>query len=656
MVMNEKYVTDLSYLKVNVKSRFPRFIRSLQKIIMRHGAVPLVKILGIFLGLGYGKDSVKRYPECIVKLKDGIRLATDVYVPKRVYKNKSKCATILIRLPYWKDNLSILGYVYAVFGFVTVVQDIRGTSHSDGFNYYLFTEREDGLETLDWISKQYWYNGKIGMTGGSYFGITQLALSWDNKFLTCIIPAVTSTRNLWKDNGGLQIHALTTSIYRIMVNIVSHYDAPNVDTLTNLMQERYLNPRYALYNDPIKKKTRIKLSQLKGKTIKEVQDLLVAYYNIDNFVPTKRNLNTYFKFLNDFLITRGLEKDTKKMPGFLEMDTKKFSQPAFMLAGWQDMFFEKQLEDFLEIKAKAIGDAGKYSKLIIGSWAHGAIGHPESRFHNNGMPRFYREIVNLNWNRYWLMDNKNAFPDIDKPSIKYWVMGKNIWRYTESWPPKNIEYKKLYIHSQGNANSIRGDGILNLKEPDKEPKDEFRFDPMNPVITKGGRNLGILMGARNQKDAEKRNDVLVYSTELLEKGIEVTGPVKMILYASSSAIDTDFMVKLVDVYPRVKAINILDAGVRARYRNGEDNPSFIESNKVYKFEINLGNTSNHFREDHQIRIEITSSNFPRFDINSNLGGEGKPRDYVIANQKIYHNQSYPSHLIIPIFKEISKNK
>jgi len=649
--MKENYVTDFSYLKVAVRPRSPKFFKKLSSFFMKHGKVPFVKIIAILLKSGIPKHGIKRYPEYLLKLKDGIRLATDIYVPKEVFKKKSKCPTMLVRLPYWKESLSILGYVYASYGFVTLIQDIRGTGHSDGFNYYLFTEREDGLETLEWISKQYWYNGKIGMAGGSYFGITQLALSWDNKLLTCIIPAVTSTRNLWKNNGGLQMHGLTTSIYRIMVNIVSHYDAPEVDTLTNLMQERYLNPRYALYNDPIKKVTRIKLSQLKGKTIKEVQDLLVAYYNVDYFDPTKRNLKIYFQFLNDFLITRGLEKDTKKMPGFLEMDTKKFSQPAFMLAGWQDMFFEKQLEDFLEIKTKAIGEAGKYSKMIIGSWAHGALGHPESWIRNAGLPTFYREVVNLKWNRYWLMDNKKAFPDIDNPSIKYWVMGKNIWRYTESWPPKNIEHKKLYIHSQGNANSIRGDGILNFKVPDEEPKDEFRFDPMNPVITKGGRNLGIVMGARNQKDAEKRNDVLVYSTELLEKGVEVTGPVRMILYASSSAIDTDFMVKLVDVYPRGKAINILDAGVRARYRNGEDNPSCIEPNKVYKFEIKLGNTSNYFREGHQIRIEITSSNFPRFDINSNLGGKGKPRDYVIANQQIYHNRNYPSHLIIPIFKE-----
>jgi len=648
--MKENYVTDLSYLKVPIRPRVPKFIWKLIKFMIRYGSVPLVKILGILLGLGYPKNGVKRYPETFIELNDGVKLATDIYTPKKIFRKKSKCPTILVRLPYWKDMFSFLGYAYAAYGFVAVIQDIRGTGHSTGFNYYLFTEREDGLDTLKWISKQYWYNGKIGMTGASYFGITQLALSWDNEYLTCISPAVTSTLNLWKKNGGLQIHALTTSIYRIMVNIVSHREIPQVQTLTKLMFERFVNPKYALFNDPIKKKSRISLSQLKGKTIKEIQDLLVNYYNVKHFDPTKRSYRTYFQFLNDFLITQGLDKDTHKMSGFLEMDTRKLSQPVFMLAGWQDMFLEKQLEDFLDIKQNAIGDAKKYSKMMIGSWAHAAMGHPESKIRNAGMLSFFKGFLNLSWNRYWLMNDELAFPDIYQPSIKYWITGKNIWKYTEEWPPKNIEYIKLFLHSKGKANSINGDGTLTFNEPANELDDDYIFNPMNPVITKGGRNLLILKGAQNQKDAEQREDVLTYTTKTLEKGMEITGQVKMILYSSSSAIDTDFMVKLVDVYPRGKALNILDGGVRTRFRNGDNITSLIEPRKIYRYEIDLGNTSIYFREGHKIRVEITSSNFPRFDINANLGGEGKSGGYVVAEQKIHHSKKAPSHLLIPVYK------
>jgi hypothetical protein len=600
------------------------------------------------LGLGYKKNGVKKPPETFVQLKDGVKLATDIYIPKKIYKKKSKCPTILVRLPYWKDVFSFLGYAYASHGFAVIIQDIRGTGHSTGFNYYLFTEREDGLETLKWISKQFWYNQKIGMVGASYFGITQLALSWDNKYLTCISPAITSTLNLWKDNGGLQIHAITTSIYRIMINIVSHREMPSVQTISKLMYERYLNPKYALFNDPLEKKSRIKLSQLQGKSIQEIQNLLVAYYNVKDFDPCKRNYQIYFKFLKDFLITQSLEKDTYKMSGFLEMDPTKISQPIFMLGGWQDMFIEKQLYDFLEIREKSTGDSRKYSKMVIGPWAHGTIGHPESIIKNAGILCFLKGFFNLKWNRYWLMEDEDAFHDINKPSIKYWTIGKNYWNYTEEWPPDKIKYYKLFIHSAGKANSINSDGILNFEEPLNEIEDEYIFDPMNPVITKGGRNLNILKGAHNQKDAEKREDVLIYSTEKLKKGIEITGPVKMILYASSSATDTDFMVKLVDVYPRGKALNVLDGGIRTRFRNGDRDPSLIEPGKVYKYEIDLGNTSIYFRKNHKIRIEITSSNFPRFDINSNLGGENHPDDYIIAKQHIFHSQEFPSHLIIPI--------
>ncbi len=172
---------------------------------------------------------------------------------------------------------------------------------------------------------------------------------------------------------------------------------------------------------------------------------------------------------------------------------------------------------------------------------------------------------------------------------------------------------------------------------------------MNPVITRGGRNLEVSKGAWDQKDSEIREDVLVYTSEPFDHGIELTGDIKIVLYASSSAKDTDFMVKFVDIYPNGKALNILDAGIRARFRNGHDNPELIEPGKVVKYEFLVGNTSNFFKPDHRIRVDIASSNFPRYDVNSNMGGEGKEGEYMVAEQKIYHNKNYPSHLILPIY-------
>ena len=637
--------TDHLELALTVRPTAPPPLVKLARKAIKHVGPVLIKLLGPLLGFGLVKNNVVEYPETFVTMKDGTKLATSVYVPKSVFQNKTKAPTILIRLPYWKDGAyKIFGYAFSCYGYVLVMQDCRGCAHSEGFNFFLQTEREDGLETLKWIKKQYWYNGKIGMAGGSYFGMTQLCVSWDNEDLTCIAPAICSVSNLWKHHNGLKIHGLTTSIYRIMINISTQYEKPLVDLLTPEILELYLNPKFALYNEPIEKKGKyLKFSDFAGKSVEDCIKILADFYKIPPWDLSKRNFKIYFRFLEDFL---RLEKDIKNMPGVLDIDYDKFAAPAFIQGGWYDMFIEHQLLDFQNIQAHSSNKACKNSKLVIGPWGHAEKGHPEG-----SLIEFLKNFLKLPWYEYWLKEKKEAFPAIDEPPIKYWVMGLNDWRYADVWPPKQIEYKQMYIHSNGKANTVEGNGRLNFEKPHAEPEDSYVFDPMNPIITRGGRNLEIRIGGLNQKKAEKRDDVLVYSSEPLKKGIEITGPIKMVLYATSSAKDTDFIVKLVDVYPKGKAVNILDGGVRARFRNGEEKPpSLIEPGNVYKYEFLVGNISNYFREGHQIRVELSSSNFPRYDINSNMGGEGAPDEYQKAEQIILHNKEHPSHLILPIYK------
>ncbi len=649
----ENYITTFAYLKIPVRSTIPPLLNRIIRRLMAHGVVPLIRILGGFLGLGFSLKGVKRFPEYMLELSDGTRLATDIYLPKNAYKRKMKCPTILIRLPYWKDTFNYLAYAYAMHGYAVVLQDIRGCAHSEGFNLYLLADRRDGLEVLRWISQRFWYNGKLAMNGGSYFGLTQLCVAFDNEnLLTCISPAVCSSLNLWMYNNGLEIHSLTTAIYRILINITVNSEAPEVDILTKEMQERWLNPKKALFNDKMEKNEIImKFSDFDHLDLEHKKAKIIENYTSKSIDFKKRNYTIYLRYLNDFLINRKIDKDTHRMLGLLEYGPEKISQPIFMIAGWQDMFFEHQLKDFLEIKEKTSGTINTHSKMIIGPWAHAEIGHPESTLFNAGIIMFYRQFVNKSWFDYWLKEDKTALPDIEKPSIKYWVMGRNVWRYDDFWPPKEVRSKELYLHSEGSANSVKGDGKLNYYSPKEELPDTYIFNPMNPVITRGGRNLGILKGAHDQKDAEKREDVLVYSSEPLTKGIEITGTIRMILYASSSTRDTDYMVKLVDVFPNGKAINILDSGIRARFRNGMEKPSLLNSDEIYQYSFELGNTSNFFRKGHRIRIEITSSNFPRFDINSNLGGKGRHGDYLKATQKIYHDNNHPSHLIVPIYSK-----
>jgi putative CocE/NonD family hydrolase len=252
------------------------------------------------------------------------------------------------------------------------------------------------------------------------------------------------------------------------------------------------------------------------------------------------------------------------------------------------------------------------------------------------------------WFDHWLRGPENEALKI--PMIRIFILNTNTWRNFNSWPPK-VKETKFYLHSKGNANSRLGDGSLSRSPSGEEQPDSYDFNPLKPCPTTGGRNLSIDNGQKDQSKLEKRSDILVYTSEKLQEGLELIGEVKLIFYAASSAKDTDFMVKLVDVFPNGKrALNVLDEGVRARFRTGDlENPSLLEPYKIYKYEINLGSTAIYFPKGHCIRLEISSSNFPRFDINSNLAGETNKDGYKIAHQTIFHDSTNSSYLLLPIF-------
>ncbi|MGV9199142.1 MAG: CocE/NonD family hydrolase, partial [Promethearchaeia archaeon] len=382
---------DYSYLKMEVRPLAPPPLIKMGRKLIEYMGSPLIKILGPLFGFGRAKHKVIQLDEVFVEMEDSTKLATSIYLPQKLYRNKEKCPTILVRLPYWKDGMySIFGYAFAAYGYAVVLQDARGCAHSEGFNFFLMTERMDGLKTLEWISRQFWYNGKIGMSGGSYFGMTQWCVSWDNPYLTCIAPAICCISNLWKKHQGLNIHSLTTSIYRIMINISANREEPLVNFLTNEILELYTNPKFALYNEPINKTGEyLKFSDFTGKSIDECVKILADFYKIQKFDLGERNFNTYFKFLKDFLY---LEKDIDNMPGLLDIDFKKLSQPAFVQAGWYDMFLEHQIKDFMEIKKESTGEARKYSKLVIGPWGHAHKGHPEGNIID-----FLKEFLKIDW-------------------------------------------------------------------------------------------------------------------------------------------------------------------------------------------------------------------------------------------------------------------
>jgi putative CocE/NonD family hydrolase len=289
---------------------------------------------------------------------------------------------------------------------------------------------------------------------------------------------------------------------------------------------------------------------------------------------------------------------------------------------------------------------------MIGPWVHG-IGHNvvgEVDFGPEASVDLAR--VQLRWYDHWLKEMSNGVAE--EPPVKIFVMGENYWRNEREWPLARTHYSNYYLHSGGRGNSFNGDGTLSTNPPGPDGgKDTFTYDPANPVPTLGGGNCCwtdiVPMGPFDQRAAERRDDVLVYSSPELREPLEVTGPITVALFASSSAKDTDFTAKLVDVHPNGFAQNVQDGIVRARYRLSHDQPRFVEPGTVVEYTIDLWATSNTFLPGHRVRVEISSSNFPRFDRNLNTGEDPATATKMVrASQTIYHDAQHPSHIVLPV--------
>ena len=607
----------------------------------------------------FPENDVRRLKEILIELEDGGKLATDIYLPKEIYNKRGKEATILVRLPYWKNQLSILGYFLASKGYVVVIQDIRGCARSSdyGTNSLYSYERQDGLDTLRWISKRFWYNGKIGMWGLSYIGITQLAVSWSNdNLLTCLNPIHSSYSNVFWHPGGLYPIGLSGALYLIMRSTATMKNLTTMDfnqwDKKGYHKELFFNPSNSFYNEPLNSK-KPKLSDMANiQKPKYLTKLMNSVYNT-NVDVSKMDEGSFLKLIKEIFYERNLFHNYELSPYAFGLNYK-FSSPILFIGGWYDMFIEHMLRDIKLIQDNAQDFFKDRFKMIIGPWSHvnmdKIFSKPLKYANLKSDIRFFQTILPFWWFELLLKDNESNLSEI--PPIRAFVLNKNIWRSFYKWPPISREVK-LFLHSNGNSNSLLGDGTLSKKNSEEEPPDVYQFDPTNPVITRGGRNLFLLSGPQDQTKTEKRDDVLIYTSQGLEKGFEVIGEIKIILYASSTAKDTDFMVKLVDVYPNdKKAINIVDSGVRARYLKGDlNNPKLLTPNKIYKYEIVIGTTAIYFPKNHKIRLEISSSNFPRFDVNSNLAGKESENKFVVATQTVYHDKEHQTHLILPVFNE-----
>ena len=578
--------------------------------------------------------SVKFESNLPIRLRDGTMTYADVFRPD----TSGRFPALLQRTPYDKTapfsrSLMIDAVRAALRGYAVVVQDVRGRYSSEGEYRSFVNEADDGYDSVEWVASQSWCNGKVGMFGGSYVGATQwLAASAGPPSLTGIAPGITASdyHEGWTYQGGA--FELTFNLGWSMGKTTGNWEN--------------LSKRLSL-SDDVRERLRDSTDNM---------DVALRHLPMKDWPDLKGDLAPYYY---DWLDHPEYDDYWKKV--CIEEYHSRIDVPALNYGGWYDIFLGGTLRNYMRMREMGATDAArKGQRLLIGPWVHpGAIagfpGTPVGEFYFGF--RSYSTVVDmagvqLRFYDHVLKDMDNGVAD-EKP-VRIFVMGDNVWREEDNWPLERAQNTRYYLHSGGRANTLNGDGWLSTDSPGHEAPDVFLYNPADPVPTTGG---GLCCydqfgnpGAFDQIPIEARADVLVYSTPPMERDVEVTGPITVTLYASSSATDTDFTGKLVDVCPGDGcARNLTDGIIRARYRKPRSQAQLIEPGQVYEYTIDLWATSNVFKKGHRIRLELSSSNFPRFDRNTNTGNViAEDASFIAATQTVLHDDQHPSHVTLPI--------
>ena len=575
--------------------------------------IPLVLIL-LFSPFGFaeGRFAVKVDTDVRVEMRDGVALIADVYRPDA----DGEFAVLLQRTPYNRKSDTEQSHELASHGYIVVVQDTRGRYDSGGEFYPFRHEANDGYDTVEWAAKLSGSNGRVGMYGGSYVGATQmLAAIRKPPYLVAIMPYVTASEYYdgWTYQNGALMQWFASSWTSSLA----------VDTLRREAQAR-LRPKDWSWQVPV-----------------ESYQLLS--------LPTADDVAPYFHDWVRHETDDDYWKKWKISDHYPELTVK-----ALHMGGWHDIFLKGSIKNYIGLKKSAkTNEAREAQRLLVGPWAHagtsaeGKIG--DVVFGTQAVLDYTQTI--LNWFDYSLKGVNNEYAS--GAPVRLFVMGENVWRDENEFPLQRAQTTKYYLSSSGHANSIRGDGTLSMKPAQENTSDRFEYDPANPVPTIGGRlccgNDVLPPGPFDQRPNETRSDVLIYSTPPLEKDTEVTGYITLELYAATTASDTDFTAMLVDVDPSGYARFLTDGIVRGRYHSSTKRAELIVSGKIYRYDIDLWATSNVFKAGHQIRLYVSSSNFPRFNRNPNTGESTLGATGMVkAAQTIYHDPEHPSALLLPI--------
>lgn len=537
-------------------------------------------------------------------MRDGTELSADIWLPEK----EGEYPAILVRTPYTKADrqprFPEFGKFFAERGYVFILQDVRGRGDSDGEFNFFFSDGKDGYDAIEWIAQQEWCNGKVGTLGPSYMGGALWVAARENPPHLVCMASVCPAGNYF--DCFIYHQGAWGSSWLTWLNITSGRTFQSnffgMD-MNKIMQHRPL----------------ITMDSAMGREMRLYREFL-RHSTIDD----------YWKPL---ILTKE--------------DYEKIDLPVLHVTGWFDVGLMGCKPYWENMNRYSPSNDKQY--LLIGPWDHlqtwvgGGTKIGEMEFTEESIVD--TKELHLAFFEHYL---KGTGPEFNFPKAKIYVTGTNVWREFDKFPPAQVKNIPLYLHSDGKANTIDGDGQLTWNKPIKENPDTFTYDPQNPVRA----NYGYAVDCR---EIEERQDVLVYTTEVLKESIEIIGEVSVNLYASSDAFDTDFTARLLDVYPDGGAINLgaesVGGIIRARYRNGYEKEEFLEQNKPELFNIKLFYMGHTFLAGHRIRVEISSSATPAYFPNQNTGNPvATDTEWKIAHQTIYHDKTRPSHIVLPIMK------
>lgn len=561
----------------------------------------------------------------LVPMRDGVRLATDIYRSAE----GAPAPTLVLRLPYNKEGTATPEtFAFVQAGYHVVVQDTRGRFASEGAFNANFQEIHDSADCYAWVAQQPWCDGRIGTTGSSYLGQVQ-----------------------WLSAPHMPDNVRAMSV---LIAPIDHYsDIAYRGGVLNLGSMLFWCSMMAIGEQA----RRVSIGQASPDAIQSqalaLSRLQALYHELP--LADMAHLQGVAPHFFSWLAHPSYDDYWRAIDA-----TRHYAEndrPVLHIGGWYDIFLNGTLRSFIGMRANAkTPEARRRQKLVVGPWSHGT--NWTSSYHERefGMRASGDAVgltaLQLRWMDRWVRGIENGVEH--EPPVRIFVMGADEWRDAEDWPPPDMALAPLYLRSGGRANTLHGDGALATDAPGAEPPDSFLSDPHNPVPSVGGANLtpfASTIGPRDQRQVELREDVLVYSSPVLERDMTVIGPVEAILYISSTAPDTDVACKLVDVDPEGRAMLITDGILRLRYRDSCELPKLLQPTEVVEARIDLWSTANVFRAGHRLRVEVSGSCFPKFARNSNTGGDiatERADQYQAATSWVHHDDAHPSRIMLPL--------